>query len=364
MSTAWFTKALLPWYREHYRPLPWRETRDPYRIWLSEVILQQTRVDQGLAYWERFVARYPTIMDLAAAPEGEILRLWQGLGYYSRARNLLSAAKQVVQDHGGHFPADHAALCNLKGVGDYTASAIASICFDLPEPVVDGNVYRVLARIFGNGTPIDSTAGRKEFRALAAQLLDPKHPGDHNQAVMELGATVCTPQKPLCGQCPLANKCIARKADRIAELPYKAGKTKTRTRHFNYLHIAVEDGIYLHKREGRDIWQGLWELPLIESDRPLGASAMAKRIALTIGPTAVITAKHGPVKHLLSHQVIFAVFWTCVLPKKARPPKGWVRVSWKKLDKHALPRVMECHFQEHRPESRGGRKPYLRPPIH
>ena len=280
-STGWFSRALLPWYRAHRRPLPWRGDPDPYRVWLSEVILQQTRVDQGLAYWQRFTERYPTVKDLATAPEGEVLKLWQGLGYYSRARNLLSAARQVVNDHGGQFPSTHAELLKLKGVGDYTAAAIASICFGRPDAVVDGNVFRVLARVFGIETPIDSTAGRKEFRALAGRLLDPAHPGDHNQAVMELGATVCTPKNYACLLCPLQARCIAFATGRIDALPVKAGVTRTRDRFFNYLHIATAKGLFLRQRTGKDIWQGLWELPLIESEKPLSAKAMPARLGKT-----------------------------------------------------------------------------------
>lgn len=335
-SRSWFSQALLPWYRENQRPLPWRKSPDPYRIWLSEVILQQTRVDQGTAYWHRFVDRYPTVAQLAKASEDQVLRLWQGLGYYSRARNLRTAARQVVEVHGGQFPADHAELLKLKGVGDYTASAIASICFGMAEPVVDGNVYRVLARVFGIATPIDSTAGRKEFRALAAELIPKQHPGDHNQAVMELGATVCTPRNPRCGECPLARKCIAKAEGRIAELPVKAGKTKTRTRHFNYLLIESNGGIYLRKRTGKDIWQGLWELPMVETERAATASALCKALGLR-----KLKRTDGPVRHMLSHQVIQAAFWRVEPPGGITPQKDWKLVPWSKVDAHALPRLIE-----------------------
>ena len=363
MSTAWFSKALLPWYRVHHRSLPWRDTTDPYRIWLSEVILQQTRVDQGLAYWERFVERYPTVADLAAANEDEVLRLWQGLGYYSRARNLLTAARQVMEEHGGEFPLTYAQLKGLKGVGEYTAAAIGSIAFGLPEPVVDGNVYRVLARIFGIDTPIDSTKGRKEFRTLAAKLLDTRHPGDHNQAVMELGATVCTPKNPQCERCPLVVRCIARSTGRIAELPVKAGKTKVRTRHFNYLHIEAHNGIYLRKRDGKDIWQGLWELPLIETEKAVGSKAINRLVWEVAGMKmqgtkegrsksgkkqeggSGIGRRLGPVKHVLSHQVIQAVFWHVVAPKRFKAPKEWSLVTMEGLNERALPRLIERYLQ-------------------
>ncbi len=348
MSTAsWFGPALLPWFREQQRPLPWRQTRDPYHIWLSEVILQQTRVDQGTAYWHRFVERLPTVADLAGASEDQVLRLWQGLGYYSRARNLRTAAQQVVNEHSGRFPADHAALLGLKGVGDYTASAIASICFGIPEPVVDGNVYRVLARVFGIATPIDSTGGRKQFRTLASELLDRKHPGDHNQALMELGATVCTPRNPRCGECPLARKCIARAEGRIAELPVKSGKTKVRTRHFNYLLIELKGGIHLRKRTGKDIWQGLWELPLIETEKAMTSRSFPAVLRKELGAGWTIKEPHGPVKHVLSHQVIQAMFWKAVPPADHRAPADWKVVGLKALDQHGLPRLIERYLATH-----------------
>ena len=346
MSRAWFTKALLPWYAEHKRPLPWRGTRDPYRIWLSEVILQQTRVEQGRAYWHRFVVTYPSVAELAAASEDHVLRLWQGLGYYSRARNLRMAAQQVMDEHKGKFPASYEELKGLKGVGDYTAAAIGSIAFGLAEPVVDGNVYRVLARVFGIDTPIDSTSGRKQFRELAATLIDPKQPGEHNQAVMELGARVCTPLKPRCGECPLARKCIARASDRIAKLPVKAGKTKVRTRHFNYLHIERTGKTFLRKRAGQDIWQGLYELPLIETEESMTKARFEARLTKELGKGWKIQEVHGPVKHVLSHQLIHASFWEVQPPKGFRAPKDWVLVAESKLNGHAVPRLIERYLHE------------------
>ena len=344
MSTAWFSKALLPWYREHKRPLPWRGTKDPYRIWLSEVILQQTRVDQGRAYWERFVERYPTVAHLARAPEDAVLKLWQGLGYYSRARNLRTAAEQVVSAHGGAFPANYAALKGLKGVGEYTAAAIGSIAFGLAEPVVDGNVYRVLARVFGIATPIDSSAGRQEFRALAARLLDRTAPGDHNQAVMELGATVCLPRNPRCGDCPIAGRCIARSTGRIAELPVKSGKTTVRVRHFNYLHIRQKQGTYLIKRTEKDIWQGLYELPLMETDSALTRPKFEALLRQRLGDGWLLVSKHAPVKHVLSHQLIHAVFWEVLAARGFKAPTPWLRVRRTEIDRYALPRLIERYL--------------------
>lgn len=337
-SPSWFSARLLPWYREHRRPLPWRGTRDPYRIWLSEVILQQTRVEQGRAYWERFVAKWPTVADLAAAHEDEVLKQWQGLGYYSRARNLLGAARQVMAEHGGRFPRTHAELLTLKGVGDYTAAAIASIAFDAPEAVVDGNVYRVLARVFGIDTPIDSTEGRKRFKALATQLVDPKAPGDHNQAVMELGATVCTPKNPACLHCPVQPKCIAFATRRIAELPVKQGEARVRERFFDYLHVPAGGSLYLRQRTGKDIWQGLFEPPLIESRAPLKKDGIERTLQETLGRGWTVAARSEAMKHVLSHQVIHAVFWTAIPPKGFRPPEEWVVMDH---GRHAVPRLIE-----------------------
>lgn len=338
-TTSSLRKAIKVWYEANKRDLPWRHTRDPYRIWLSEVILQQTRVEQGRSYWEKFTERYPKVSDLAKAPEDEILKLWQGLGYYSRARNLRSAAVQVMEQHGGQFPKDMAGLKSLKGVGDYTAAAIASICFDVPEAVVDGNVYRVLARIRGVSTPIDSSEGRWEFKELARTLLDGEHPGDHNQAMMELGATVCTPRAPKCNECPAYSACSARMEGMIDLLPVKAGRTKFRVRHFNYLFISCKDGFFIQKRTGKDIWQNLYELPLIESDRPLSLG----RLKAEISHDGI--KKSGPVRqHILSHQKIEAAFWELKGAIEERP--GWIAVTFADLKDYALPRLLDRWLTE------------------
>lgn len=351
---SWLSAALLPWYREHRRSLPWRNTRDPYRIWLSEVILQQTRVDQGMAYWERFVKRYPTVGHLAKAHEDDVLKLWQGLGYYSRARNLLTAARQVMHEHGGSFPTTHAELLTLKGVGDYTAAAIASICFDRPDAVLDGNVYRVLSRAFGIDTPIDSSAGRKQFRALAQELIDPEQPGDHNQAMMELGATVCTPKNYACMLCPLQPKCIAFSTGRIDVLPVKEGVTKTRDRYFNYLHIAHPKassprsigGVYMRQRGPKDIWQGLFELPLIEREKPVSKRQLLADLEGAHGPGWKVHSKGEELKHILSHQIIRAVFWDVEAPATFRAPSDWKLVKHKDLNAFAVPRLIERWIAE------------------
>ncbi|MCB9170972.1 MAG: A/G-specific adenine glycosylase [Flavobacteriales bacterium] len=345
-SRSWFTRALGPWYAAHRRDLPWRHTRDPYAIWLSEVILQQTRVDQGLRYYQRFLERFPSVQHLARAREDEVLRLWQGLGYYSRARNLLTAARQVVSDHGGRFPRTHAGLLALKGVGDYTAAAIASIAFDVPEPVVDGNVYRVLARVFGIDTPIDSTAGRRTFRELATTLMPREHPGDHNQAVMELGATICTPNAPDCPNCPLHGKCIARREGRVDRLPVKQGRTKVRDRHLHFGVVRRAGTIWVEKRGLRDIWAGLYVPPLLESEADLDANTFLKHWRVVHRRSGWrVKERIGPVRHLLSHQRLHITFWELVPPKGARPPAGIHAVTRVELEQLALPRPIERYFQ-------------------
>ena len=338
-SRSWFSRSVLASYDQGHRDLPWRRTRDPYRIWLSEVILQQTRVDQGLAYYERFVARYPTVKRLASAKEDEVLKLWQGLGYYSRARNLLQAAQQVVKEHGGHFPSTHTGLLGLKGVGDYTAAAIASIAFAEAVPVVDGNVYRALSRVFGISTPIDSTAGKKQFRTLAASLVDADRPGDHNQAVMELGATICTPRKPRCTECPVRSRCVALKEGRIEQLPVKAKKQTVRVRHFNYLWIENRSSVLFTRREGRDIWQGLHELPLVETTRNASKLLLKK----TLGEDMVLKKMEGPLEHVLSHQRIMATLWKVEVPTgvPAKWAKEWKPVKRGDIGGLAIHRLME-----------------------
>ena len=268
-----FTTTIIEWFRENGRELPWRQTRDPYAIWLSEIILQQTRIEQGRPYWERFMRRWPTVEDLAAASEDEVLREWQGLGYYSRARNLHHAARQIVE--GGGFPNTLEGIKALKGVGDYTAAAIGSFAFGLPAAVVDGNVYRVLSRHFGITTPINSTEGKKEFALLAQELLpadstpNPSNLSplssllsplsDYNQGLMDFGAIQCTPASPRCAQCPLAETCVALREGRVGELPVKLRTLKVKERHLTYIYIRCNGYTAIHRRPAGDIWQGLYE---------------------------------------------------------------------------------------------------------
>lgn len=260
-------EKLLCWYQENQRVLPWRGSEDPYKIWLSEVIMQQTRVAQGTPYYLKFIEKYPTVASLAAADEQEVLKLWQGLGYYSRGRNLLKAARQVVTDFGGAFPQDYKEIIKLKGVGPYTAAAIASIAFKKPNAVLDGNVFRVLSRIYSIETPINGPGSREIFQDYADKLLDKKNPGTFNEAMMELGATLCLPNNPACNDCPIMDHCIVKKNSNQNVLPVKLALNKVKTRYLHYLFVNTNAGFILRHRQPGDIWQGLYELPLVETNK-------------------------------------------------------------------------------------------------
>ncbi|RZK13267.1 MAG: A/G-specific adenine glycosylase [Hymenobacter sp.] len=310
---SFLASALLSWYPRHRRDLPWRHTRNPYAIWLSEVILQQTRVAQGLPYYLDFLVSYPTVQDLAAAPEQEVLRHWQGLGYYSRARNMHHTAQQVVREFGGQFPATYAGLRQLKGVGPYTAAAIASFAFDEAVAVLDGNVFRVLARIFGLHSDIAAPASRKEFQALADVHLPPAHAAEFNQAVMEFGALQCTPLKPDCLFCPLQSSCWAFQHGQVALLPVKAKAKAARTRYFHYFVLRHGEQLYLKERLGGDIWQGLYDFALAETDAADMPAAEVLRHVEALGgvPATSRVAEDRPaptLRHVLSHQKLEARF--------------------------------------------------------
>ena len=324
-----FAATLLQWFKNNGRSLPWRETKDAYAIWLSEVILQQTRIVQGMSYWERFMAQWHTVNDLAAATEDEVLKAWQGLGYYSRARNLHTAAQQVVEL--GGFPQTFKELKTLKGVGDYTAAAIASIAFGEPVAVVDGNVYRVLSRYFGIDTPIDSTEGKKEFQALAQSLLPINEPADYNEAIMDFGATQCTPNSPHCSTCPLCETCVAFHEQRINELPVKSKKVKQRERHFTYLYIEYEGKIAVHQRGAGDIWQGLWEFPQAEQLTSSEDSAWKNEAQLL----------QKRVKHILTHQILLADIYLWRPKNRPQLPSEFIWIEKQDLENYALPRLIE-----------------------
>jgi A/G-specific adenine glycosylase len=335
------SNELIHWYQQNKRDLPWRHTTDPYVIWLSEIILQQTRVDQGLPYFMRFVEKYPTVSHFAAASEDEVLSLWQGLGYYSRGRNMLVTARIVQTELNGIFPSAWQQLIKLKGIGEYTAAAISSFAGNEPRAVVDGNVYRVLARYFGIDEPINSTAGIKTFRDLANELLDTAMPALHNQAIMEFGALLCKPKNPACGICPLQQSCFAFKNNAIAKLPVKLNKVKIRKRYFNYLLILNGGQILMHKRGINDIWANMYELPLIETEgltesHEVLQIAAAKQF-LTGEP---IIKSVSPVhKHVLTHQHLYVRFIELdSLPVELND--GYFFIEVKKLKNIALPQII------------------------
>lgn len=344
-TTNRFASIIISWYESNKRELPWRETTDPYFIWLSEVILQQTRVDQGYDYYVRFVHHYPGVVDLAAADEDEVLKLWQGLGYYSRARNLHATARIIADKYKGVFPKEHKDILALKGVGDYTAAAIASFAYNQPYAAVDGNVYRVLSRVFGIDTPIDTPQGKRTFSELADELLDKKRPGIYNQAIMEFGALQCVPANPDCADCPLSDMCIVYAQQQVKEYPKKAGKIKTRNRYFNYLDVRYRDYIYLQKRTAKDIWHNLYELLLIESDCQLNVEDLQKddrfhKIFKDAGNTIISTAFQT--KHVLSHQVIYATFYSIDIENEL--PDNFLKIKKSDVEKYAVSRLVDRYF--------------------
>ena len=315
-----FSKIITSWYSIHKRDLPWRHTQNPYHVWLSEIILQQTQVNQGLPYYETFVKNFPTVFQLAETSEENVLKFWQGLGYYSRARNLHHTAQTVVDKYNGIFPVSYKELITLKGIGDYTASAIASICNDEPCAVVDGNVYRLLARFFGVDTPINSTQGIKEFKLLAQDLLPKHNIGEYNQAIMEFGSRQCKPQNPKCDICPINTACVALKKGMVSELPVKINKTKIRKRYFNYLvMVSDDDKTIVRQRKGKGIWQNLYEFPLIETDKSIDHKSFNehKEIRNLINGHKVETSlfNEKDIIHKLSHQQLHTKFWIINIDK-------------------------------------------------
>lgn len=353
-----FTKNLLQWYAGHHRPLPWKGEKNPYLVWLSEIILQQTRVEQGLPYFEKFKAKYPSVKDLASAPEDEIMKMWEGLGYYSRARNLHEAAKYIEGELNGIFPETYEEIRALKGVGDYTAAAIASFAFNLPHAVVDGNVYRVLSRFFHIAIPVDTSPGKKLFASVAQDLLETAitegqqsgMPGRYNQAIMDFGATVCTPA-PKCASCPLKAGCEAFKQHKTGALPVKSKKTERRQRVFNYLIINQEDAVYLKKRTEKDIWRNLYDFPLIETDiLPEHTGMMTENEIWQqwMGQQEYrINQVSAPFRQELSHQRIVAVFWEIGVENTFQPnEKTWIKILRNNLGNFAFPKVIDLYFKQ------------------
>ncbi len=335
-----FSDRLIAWYEKNKRDLPWRTTSDSYRIWISEIILQQTRVNQGLDYYRRFIERFPDVAALAAADDDEVMRLWQGLGYYSRARNLLAAARQTK----GVFPVSYQDVRAMKGVGDYTAAAVCSIAYNMPYAVVDGNVYRVLSRYFGVSTPIDTTMGRKEFAELAQSLLDSRRPGIYNQAVMDFGALQCTPSSPDCRQCPFVDGCVAFGQGLVDRLPMKAKKAKMRVRYFNYLCVVSGNAVFLHKRMGNDIWKNLYEFPLVETGQPVSdmaslAGQSSFKDLFRGKPVDTISCLIRDVKHVLSHQVLMTNLYRVDVPDDVQL-SDCIKVPIAHLSQFALPALL------------------------
>ncbi|WP_378186247.1 A/G-specific adenine glycosylase [Aquimarina sp. W85] len=337
-----FGKKLIIWYLEHKRDMPWRQTKDPYSIWLSEIILQQTRVRQGLPYYLAFKSSFPTVFDLAAASEEKVLKLWQGLGYYSRARNLHFTAQYVVNEYNGIFPKDYNGLIKLKGIGDYTASAIASICYKEVVPVIDGNVYRVLSRIFGIETPINSSPALKEFKGLAAELIDRTSPDVFNQAIMEFGAIQCKPQSPDCTVCPFNDRCFAMQNNKVSVLPVKLKKLKIKKRYFNYIIFKLPDGkVMFQQRKNVGIWEGLYEFPLIESDKLQEATELQKEEAflqlVTEQPFSLSIYKEEPIIHKLSHQHLYTRFYIVALAKAPILKENQYLISAETIHEYPVP---------------------------
>lgn len=348
MNSSTFTSRLLHWHQHHNsRHMPWKGEKNPYYIWLSEIILQQTRVEQGLPYFLKFKKAYPTVRHLANAHEDEVLKLWQGLGYYSRARNLHFTAKHIHKNLKGNFPDSLEDLKKLKGVGDYTAAAIASFAFGKPHAVVDGNVIRVLSRVFGVETPFNTTAGKKEFAALAQKLMDEKNPAAYNQAIMDFGGMVCAPQNPKCSECPMSSFCFAKKHHLISELPYREKKTKIISRYFTYLLVKNRNEIVIVKRTGNDIWKNLYELPLIETTKPLNKN-FEKVIAQHLTNTEFKIAEVSePMVQMLSHRKIHFRFITVsVKSLKAFDWQNAERAKLTSLSKFAFPKTIHLVLHE------------------
>ena len=342
-----FTKTIVEWYKENKRELPWRESADPYLIWISEIILQQTRVAQGYDYFLRFIHRFPDVEALASASEDEVMKYWQGLGYYSRARNLHAAAGSM----NGVFPKTYQEVRALKGVGDYTAAAICSFAYNQPYAVVDGNVYRVLSRYFGIDTPIDSTEGKKLFAALADEMLDKSHPAVYNQAVMDFGAIQCTPQSPNCMFCPLADSCSALAKGLVMKLPVKQHKTKTSNRYFNYIYVRMGACTFIHKRTEDDIWKNLFELPLIETQTDLAEEDFLKspqfRSLFAEGEVPQTRSILRNVKHVLSHRVIYTNFYEVILPETSQSFSGYQRIRTEDLEQYPVSRLVHAFIEKY-----------------
>ncbi|MFM2145531.1 MAG: A/G-specific adenine glycosylase [Bacteroidota bacterium] len=344
-----FTVDLLFWHKqENRREMPWKGEKDPYKIWISEIILQQTRVEQGLGYYERFVKSFPTLEKLAKAPEAKVFKLWEGLGYYSRCRNLLATARIIQQEYGGVFPSEYHSILKLKGIGTYTAAAIASFAFGLPYAVVDGNVYRVLSRYFGIRTPIDTLEGKKQFNALAQELLPIQEPGLYNQAIMDFGAVVCKPRQPLCTTCIHQVKCKAFQEGMVEKLPVKTKTIALRQRWFNYFILHDKDGLVVRQREQKDIWRDLYEFYLVEQEKPFvelkAGDRLFKKIPGSVRKKYFPSSR--PYDQKLSHQSIHARFIPVAVTARFQVPPGYEKVPWRKVKSLPFPGIINQYLEQ------------------
>jgi A/G-specific adenine glycosylase len=345
-----FTKVLMDWHRtSNRRQMPWKGEKDPYRIWLSEIILQQTRVEQGLSYYERFLTYYPTVKALADAPDTQVFKCWEGLGYYARCRNLLATARFIRDHYGGVFPSTYDEILRLKGIGPYTAAAISSFAFSLPHAVVDGNVTRVLARVFGISEPIDGSSGKKLFAELAGRLLETSSPGTYNQAIMDFGATICKPLAPVCEECMMKGFCKAFAGGMVSELPVKTPKGKRRKRWFYYIHAEHKGKLLMRERSGKDIWRHLHEMVLTESMYALSAAEICKLPALldlTGGRPADASDISRAFSQVLTHQEIHGQFIRIELPGRVSTPEGYRWISKGELQNTPVPRLIHAYLTE------------------
>ncbi len=351
MENSQFSELLINWYQKNKRDLPWRYSDNPYFIWLSEVILQQTRVAQGLPYYQKFIEHYPSVTDLACADEQEVLRLWQGLGYYSRARNMHRTAQIIVDEWGGEFPNTYQNLIKLKGIGPYTAAAIASFAFREPVAVVDGNVFRVLARIFGIETDIASHEAKKLFQSLADKLLDNDKPHLFNQAIMEFGAIFCTPLKPSCLYCQFSEVCVANKEGKQSFFPVKNKKIKVQKRYFNYFVVESEGGLWMRQRDVRDIWGGLFDFYLYESEHLIeNPDEITDDTLDMMVAKAKIEGVSNTMKHILTHQRIEAKFWHLIYSSDDfLISRGMIKYSWEEIEKLPKPILIVNYLKKYFP---------------
>jgi A/G-specific adenine glycosylase len=337
-----FRKRLISWYLENNRPLPWSKTHDPYSIWLREVILQQTRVEQGASYYQKFLNHYPTIVDLANSSLEEVFKDWEGLGYYSRAKNLHKTAQIVRDDYNGIFPRVYEEILSLKGIGEYTAAAISSFAYNEPYSVLDGNVFRVLSRYFGIDYPIDTTIGKKYFKKLAQECLDISQPAQYNQAIIDFGAVICKPAQPLCNNCPFSSECKALNENRILELPVKSKKIIKKNRYFNYLVLSHQGKIYIQQRIEKDIWQFLFQFPNVEfNDQLLSKEELMKELSFSVS----YIRESKIFLQTLTHRKIHAKFFEiecldCI------PPNDWILVSKEELNNYGFPKIIKDYLTE------------------